>query len=820
MTAFANWAWPMLAIGVLGASAVMTLASGLAPIRGLATALRTWSGSRRATGADGGPALALPLAAAAGMGGITGGTLAVSAAGPGALPWMWIATLLGMGLAFAEGSLGSRRPKSGDKGGLHLPTSGAIGRTLTPLYAVALLALAVLGGAMLQTNQASAVLGEAMWVPAGSAGVGLALATIVFVFSTAARDMLLRLVPVAIVLFALVAATVVFADGMDLQLRMGDAFNDAFGLGAAAGGTAGGVVAVAIHHGVLRATLAGEAGLGTAGLAGLRTDKPGTAGALTMLVAPLTAGVLATLSALLLMTGSGPESIARPDATASVASDTTDDTTDATTSNVPRPMLIAEPDMVPLERPISKGLRPSQQVGQTIVIPADTTMEPGNHYGVMLRSHPRGHATAKLDVARNAVIMPAWQVAEDVDAVIFRSELDGLKDQTGWDVRIPCDREVRKPEGGKTEFLKLTPKDPNLKLKTLVKRLRLNPQAYVPMGDFAFKGYFGGATTGDLGSHLAMFEPEYDERPFNPKLHEFYRNAYRGPFADDGSPRAPWAFVSAANFQPEIGSFVRLRLQADPRGEPFISVTRAGHLEAPAWDFLMSTREVVLRHDTDPGKDYRVPVEARYEEFRIRFKVTAGNVKEFARIPEGWSGPFAVVPDYEFLAEVRGDTRLPPAFAGRRALVPVHDKDSPSGPTGVDAPYAPHPGTIVEIGMHGPVLAIEGSARVVARLRAQLGAFGTMSMVMCTVVLALSSIVAWSLLTQRVAGALGGPMLAKAMPVIMIAAAATGSWISLPLLIAWTDVAAVFVVVTNIVGLLVGLPAIIAAGRDLGGSGK
>ena len=808
----ADSVWPWLALGVLGAGAILTLASGLAPLRGLAAGLRGWTkGSADDESRHGQITL---LAAAAGMGGISGATLAVTIGGPGALPWMWIATLLGMGLMFAEGALGSLRP--GASGSvLHLSKAGPVGQLLAPVYALSILAVAILAGAMLQTHEAASILEQAMWVPPPSTAVGLALAAVIFLFSPVARKLLMAIIPAALVVLAVTAAFVVFADAMYLQMRIGDAFNAAFQSDAAKGGTAGGVVAVALHHGVLRATLAGHAGLGTAGLAGLRSTRPGHAGAVAMLVAPLTAGVLGTLAALVLLTGSGPESIMPDQAPAPLTEEELAAQTPADKFDPGFAKAVASRHTVPLERAFADGLSPSQQVGQTIVVPEFAEVEAGNHYGMVLRPHPRGHAMAKFDASRNAVIMPSWQISHEVDEIIFRAEDEERSKYAAWDIRIPVNRELGAPQPGAKEFLKLTPKDPDIDLEKLVRSLGLSKQVYVPLTDFHFIGRAARAVTGERGVHLAVFEPSRTDRDFNPKLHEFYRNSYRGPYADDGAEAPPFAFVGEPEYQPPVGSVARLVLQSHPRGEPFIRVTRGGKLITPPWDFLLGVKKIVLRHATDPKKDYFLEVEASYDAFQIHLKPTAGKV-DFTQIEEGWTGPYAIVPDVHFEADVHGDDRLPPELSGRRTLVPRHPSEAPQGPHGDKYPYTPHPSDVLALGMNAPTLDVEGSARVAMRISGQLGVVGKMCMVMCTIVLALGTLVAWSMISEPVATALGGQVLAKAMPILLLGAAVTGAWISLPQLVAVLDVALAIAVAANLVGLVAGLPKIIAAGRDLG----
>ncbi|MCA9711310.1 MAG: sodium:alanine symporter family protein, partial [Myxococcales bacterium] len=119
MQALATQAWtPWLAWLVIGGGVVLLLVTLAIPLRGLpraVAALRTGS----VTESGGGP-LWLSLAAATGMGGITGGVLAVSAGGPGALVWMWVATGLGMAIAFAEGSLAARAPEDREPATVYL----------------------------------------------------------------------------------------------------------------------------------------------------------------------------------------------------------------------------------------------------------------------------------------------------------------------------------------------------------------------------------------------------------------------------------------------------------------------------------------------------------------------------------------------------------------------------------------------------------------------------------------------------------------------------------------------------------------------------
>nr|MCH9681841.1 alanine:cation symporter family protein [Deltaproteobacteria bacterium] len=365
MQELASLAWnPFVAWLVLGVGAVLLLATLGMPLRGLPRAVGALR--QRAVTAAGAHPLWLALAAATGMGGITGGVLAVRWGGPGALVWMWIATVLGMAIAFAEGSLAARAPSDDEPASVHLTQVPKLGGLLAPMYAIAVVVMALVVGAAFQAHEASAVLESTLGVPPQYAAIGLAVAAAPFVLLPKLRTSLFLLVPVAVVLYAVAVIGSLGESTAPLGLLLGDAFNQAFGVAPVAAGAAGGGVSLAIAHGVLRATMAGEGGLGSAALLDMRSRSRASAGAIAMLVPLLASGVVGTLSALLVM---GGPSQGEP---------------------------IADPQLVALERNVGAGLRPSQQVGQTVVLPEDTTMEADQHYAMRLRSNPRGHAMAKL----------------------------------------------------------------------------------------------------------------------------------------------------------------------------------------------------------------------------------------------------------------------------------------------------------------------------------------------------------------------------------------------------------------------------------------
>jgi Na+/alanine symporter len=790
MQEIAMQAWnPWIAWLVLGVGGVLLLATVVAPVRALPRAVAALRGRTVTEGNDG--PLWLPLAAAAGMGGITGGVLAVAAGGAGALPWLWITTVLGMAIAFAEGSLGARARSDREPAVVHLLAAPALGKLLAPMYALAVIVLALVVGAAFQANQAAAVLHATHALPPTGVAIGLAVLAAPFVLVPRLRRPLLLAVPVAIVLYAGITLAVATRDAFTLSLLVGDAINQAFGVMPVAGGVAGGGVALAVAHGVLRGTLASQAGLGGTALLDLRARSRGAAGAVAMLVPLLAAGVLGSTSALLVLGG------------------------------VPADEPVANPVARPLELSISRGLSPSQQVGQTIVLPLDTTLEPGEHYAMRMRANPRGHAMgARLVKDQNHVAMPHWVIAHATDTLVLRALGEERGKHAAWDVRIPCEREVKTTPDGSFEYLLLRPKDPSIQIGVLATKLELLSQPYVVLSDFDFPGRVGHATSPKFGEHIAMYEAPAADRPDNPSFHMFFRaenGAYRGPVAADDSPRPPSAFVASEGYEPEIGTVVDLRVVGDPRGDAVLHVTRSGGLEAPAWDTLLQATTIVVRHQTDPTKDLRLAVTPHYELFRVRLDVVDERYRDarsFAKLEGYEKTPYLVVPEYHFQAEVHGDARLPPELKGRRTLVPLHPLPEPQGHFGDGETYHPHPAELLAFGLHGPLpLAREGAEIVAARVTEGLGNGGRWALALVVVVLVLATVAAWAELGGRaataVAGSLGGPVLKLAM----LAAAAFGTTWTLPQLLPVVDLSLAAVLVPSLVGLVLLVPKIRQAAR-------
>jgi Na+/alanine symporter len=751
----------------LGTALVVTVATLGVQARAIVLGVRSWWSDARA------PADAtVLLGGSAGLAGIVGSAVAVTVAGPGALVWMWIATALGMSLHFIE----ARSTAEGeDEAPFVSRRLGSLGKMFAAWSCLAFLPLAVLAGGMLQSQQAAAAIGPTVGasLPVLTAMIGIA--AVPFGFSSRLRDPLIRIgVPVAILLYCAFGIGILSEDSLLLELALGDAWRQAFGIVPAAGGTAAGAVTVAAHHGILRAITGGQLALGPAGWSTSPGAKdPRAIGAAAMLVPLVTVGALGTTTAL------------------------------AIAATPVERVSVIEGNLVPLERAFSRGLRPSQQVGQTVVLPDDAGLEAGKFYAMVMRSNPRGHPFAQLLRDDNAVFLAQWEISEDVTQVVFRAKEPRLAARAAWDVRVDCDVEVI--EAGGIGGLRLTPKDPDLDFAKLISHFELDSKPHVPVSDFRFVGRVAKATSPDerIGEHLALYEPPSDDRPFNPKFHEFFRGGYRGPYPQTEDPRPPWGFVATEGFDAEIGSVVKLELVPDPRGEDLLRVNRAGGLEGPPWDLMMQVREVVLRHREGPTQDIVVPVRASLDGFRVRLAAEDPQWEDFRkveRIPD-LTGPFARIGAVRFEAEVHSDMRLAPELAGRRSLVPIHEQGEPAGPTGA-IPYTPHPAELVEAGVAGPFVVREGVEALTSRFEHRYGAVGSTVFAVVAFVLGLAAIAVQSGFAARCAAFLFGDRARGPARALVLGGALVGGSLAFDLLLAWIDVAIALVLLPNAVGLI------------------
>lgn len=323
----ALWGWPLLVL-LLGSGIYMSLRLRLLPLRRLPLALKLTF--RRGRGASGGVtpfgALCTALSAAVGTGNIVGVATALSLGGPGALAWMELSALTGLGLKYAEGVLAVRY-RCGE--GTGKPWGGPfayISLGLGPRYRPFAAAFAVCGalagllgvGTFVQVGSVSACLAELMnleglrprllRLPWGLsvplicvlAGLGLALLAAAVMLGGMERVSRLSsvLVPLMGGLYGLCCIWILLRHARLLPELCGRVLREAFTPAAAGGGLLGTAAA-----GVSRGVFSHEAGLGTAPMAAAsaRGVRPWEQGLISMTAVVFDTLLICTLTGLVIL---------------------------------------------------------------------------------------------------------------------------------------------------------------------------------------------------------------------------------------------------------------------------------------------------------------------------------------------------------------------------------------------------------------------------------------------------------------------------------------------------------------------------------------
>ncbi len=309
--------YPLFAV-LIGGGLFLLIYSGFVPFRYLHRAV----GALRA-GSDGREgqissfeALMGAIAATIGMGNIAGVAIALSMGGAGAIFWLWVSAVVGMGTKFFEGTLSlmyrgkdSRGELQG--GPMYMIVEG-LGRKWRPL-AVFFSVMGLIGTLCLyQSNQLVESIDTVFFAPSGAsmtmierlvAGVGITAVVAVVILGGIRRiaHLATRLVPAMITAYFLLVLYIVATHLSDVPAVFGAIFREAFSLKAGIGGMLG----VALI-GARRAASVNEAGIGTASMmhGASKNREPVREGFVAMLGPLLDSGVVCTLTAVaILLTG-------------------------------------------------------------------------------------------------------------------------------------------------------------------------------------------------------------------------------------------------------------------------------------------------------------------------------------------------------------------------------------------------------------------------------------------------------------------------------------------------------------------------------------
>ncbi|MFP4125849.1 MAG: alanine/glycine:cation symporter family protein [Alphaproteobacteria bacterium] len=309
---------PVMLVLLLGTGLYLTLGLKLLPQRKLGYGFRMALAGRAARPGEEGEitafqALTTALSATIGTGNIAGVATAIFLGGPGAVFWMWLTALVGMGTKYAEAVLAVRYREVDEQGRYVGGPMYYIKNGLGPAWAwlgfafALFAAVAAFGiGNTVQSNSVARAVEQNLGVPYLVTGIVLAVLTFMVIIGGVKRiaQVAERLVPLMAVLYVGGALAILVANAAEVPGALGLIVTDAFTGTAAAGGFAGAGLMAAIRFGVARGIFSNEAGLGSAPIAhaAARTSDPVRQGLVAMLGTFIDTIVVCTMTALVIIT--------------------------------------------------------------------------------------------------------------------------------------------------------------------------------------------------------------------------------------------------------------------------------------------------------------------------------------------------------------------------------------------------------------------------------------------------------------------------------------------------------------------------------------
>lgn len=288
-----NWLWgpPMLII-LVGGGLWMTIALGGFQFRHFGFIMNETLGKVLRPQEEGEGTISAfkatcsALANTVGASNIVGVPVAITMGGPGAIFWMWLASLLGLAIKWAEISLGvyyrQKDPNDGTYvgGPPYYLDKGLNAKWLGVLFAFLLMLELVpsVGSQAVTVAENASSLG----VPPIVTGLVIAVFSGLVVFGGIRRigTVTEKFIPFMVIIYMVVAWVIIILNIGNLPAAIGLIFRYAFKPVAAVGGFAGAGVAAAARWGVARGVYSNEAGMGQAAFAHAAsiTDHPGRQG--------------------------------------------------------------------------------------------------------------------------------------------------------------------------------------------------------------------------------------------------------------------------------------------------------------------------------------------------------------------------------------------------------------------------------------------------------------------------------------------------------------------------------------------------------------
>ncbi len=310
---------PPMTIILLGIGIYIMAGLKFYPLRNLGAAFKGLLAGRKGEG-DGEispfAALSTALSGQVGTGNLAGVATAIALGGPGAIFWMWITALVGMALAFAEGSLAIRyRETTSDgtkRGGpmtYILMGLGPKWTWLAVVFCLGTLFSALVTGNSIQANAVADGLNELFGIEEWVGGAIVAALVFVVIIGgiKSIGSVAEKVIPFMMVAYIIMAIIALILNIADIPETFYLIFHSAFNPAAATGGFLGATMVMAIRAGVARGLFSNEAGQGSTAIAHAvaQTNDPQQQGRMAMLGTFIDTIVICTMTALVILTVRG-----------------------------------------------------------------------------------------------------------------------------------------------------------------------------------------------------------------------------------------------------------------------------------------------------------------------------------------------------------------------------------------------------------------------------------------------------------------------------------------------------------------------------------
>ena len=310
-----GYVWGPVLIGLLlGTGIFLAIRMGFPQIRRFSHAMALISGRYDDPRDEGSlthfQALSAALSATIGTGNIAGVATAIAAGGPGAVFWMWLTGLFGMGIKYTECMLGFHyrvlhKDGSASGGPMYYLERGLGQKWLGVLFA-GFAVIASFGiGDMVQANSVAKPIADNLGFPAWATGVVLAILVGLVIIGGIRRigRVAAKIVPFMCVIYVLGALIILISHADKILAAFSLIFGSAFSGTAATGGFLGAGVKQAIQLGVARGIFSNESGLGSAPIAhaAAKTKEPVREGLVAMVGPFIDTLLICTMTALVII---------------------------------------------------------------------------------------------------------------------------------------------------------------------------------------------------------------------------------------------------------------------------------------------------------------------------------------------------------------------------------------------------------------------------------------------------------------------------------------------------------------------------------------